>query len=197
MYGLVNKAIQDLISTSYSKEAWLAVKRKAGVDVEGFISMEAYPDEMTYRLVGAASEVLHTAPEKLLEAFGEHWVRYTAQEGYGELLKVCGGTLPEFLMNLDNLHAHVGLSFPALRPPSFRCTDVQGGSLRLHYYSSRQGLAPMVAGLLKGLGVMFNTKLDVSTVASRHEGADHDEFLVQFDTNTNAEPQAATMPSAT
>ena len=50
----------------------------------------------------------------------------------------------------------------------------------LHYYSSRAGLAPMVIGLLSGLGQMFNTEIDVRQTMSRDQGADHDVFSVKF-----------------
>jgi hypothetical protein len=45
----------------------------------------------------------------------------TDQEGYGDLMDMSGETLPEFLQNLDELHARVGVIFPKLQPPSFDC----------------------------------------------------------------------------
>lgn len=180
MYGLVNKAIEDLVCIRFGKESWDAIKRKADMDIEVFVSMDAYPDDVTYKLVGAASEVLGLPAETLLEAFGEYWVLYTGKEGYGEMLKMAGDTLPAFLQNLDSLHARVGLTFPQLKPPSFRCTDVTEHSLRLHYYSDRGGLAPMVVGLLKGLGGMFEIPVEITHVSIRDNGHDHDEFLVWF-----------------
>lgn len=180
MYGLVNKAIEDLVCSRFGDEAWEAIRRKAGVDTEAFVSMDAYPDDVTYGLVSAASEVLGLSVPALLEAFGEYWVLYTGREGYGEMLKMAGDSLPAFLQNLDSLHARVGLVFPNLKPPSFQCTDISEDSLRLHYYSDRAGLAPMVIGLVKGLGAMFKTEIDVTHASSRENGDDHDEFLVKF-----------------
>ena len=186
MYGLVNKAIEELVCARFGEESWEAIRRKADIDVEAFLSMDAYPDDVTYKLVGAASEVLGLSVEALLEAFGEYWVLYTGREGYGEMLKMAGDSLPSFLQNLDNLHAHVGLIFPDLKPPSFRCTDIREGSLLLHYYSDRSGLAPMVVGLVKGLGKMFETETNVRQVVSRDNGHDHDVFLVKFGARTAA-----------
>ncbi len=115
-----------------------------------------------------------------MEAFGEHWVLYTAREGYGELLSMGGRDLPTFLQNLDNLHTRVGLSFPELRPPSFHCSDLAPGSLRLHYYSTRAGLGPMVLGLVKGLGIMLHQELTITMDRSRDDGHDHEEFLIIY-----------------
>ncbi len=180
MYGLVNKAFEDLVCDHYSEETWEKIKEKAHVDVDAFISMDPYDDEVSYKLVEAASEVLEQSPEKLLEVFGEYWVLYTAKEGYGEMLNMAGDNLFTFLNNLDNLHTRVGLAFPNLQPPSIKCTDIQAHSLRLHYYSTRPGLASMVIGLVKGLGKRFNEELHITQTLNRDHGADHDEFLVQI-----------------
>lgn len=180
MYGLVNKAVQDLIVTQFGDDKWEEIKKKADIGVESFISMNPYPDEVTYNLIRAASEVLGLPPDEILEAFGEYWTVYTAREGYGEMLKLAGGSFVEFLQNLDNLHARVGLIFPKLKPPKFHCTDVTEESLRLHYRSERAGLAPMIIGLVKGLGKLFDTEVNVSLDKGRTNGHDHDEFLIQF-----------------
>ena len=78
------------------------------------------------------------------------------------------------------MHAHIGTVFPNLQPPSFQCTDITDHSMRLHYYSERAGLAPMVIGLLKGLGTMFNQPIAVVHAVSRAAGANHDEFVLEY-----------------
>lgn len=180
MYGLVNKAIEDLVRSKFGDATWEQIKHKAGVEEELFISMDSYPDDVTYRMVAAASEVLGIPAAQVLEAFGEYWVVYTAREGYSDTLTMFGDTLPTFLTNLDTMHAHVGTVFPNLKPPSFQCTDITDHSMRLHYYSERAGLAPMVVGLLKGLSTMFKRPMSVVHSASRDAGANHDEFLIDY-----------------
>ena len=58
MYGLVNIAIRDMVIEGYGVKTWDAIRRKAGVEVDNFVSMQNYPDEVTYKLVGAGSAVL-------------------------------------------------------------------------------------------------------------------------------------------
>jgi Haem-NO-binding len=183
MYGLVNKALQNLVCSRFGEDTWETIKRDAGVDIDAFVSMEAYPDDITDNLVRAASEVVGLSAEDVLKAFGEYWVLYTAKEGYGEILKLAGDTLPAFLQNLDNLHTRVGLMFPRLKPPSFWCTDIREDSLRLHYrpgLDSRTGLGPFVVGALKGLAIRFKTEIEINQTAHRCQGADHDEFSITF-----------------
>ncbi|MCG6138814.1 MAG: heme NO-binding domain-containing protein [Nostoc sp. LLA-1] len=183
MYGLVNKAIHDMICSRFGVEIWQEIKQKAEVDADVFLSMEGYPDDITHRLVKAASVVLNLSPSAIMQAFGEFWVQYTSEEGYGEMMDMSGDTLPEFLEHLDNLHARVGVSFPQLQPPSFECSDVEEDTLSLHYRSDREGLAPMVLGLVKGLGTRFDTEVEITHTQSRDDGAEHDEFLVKYKPN--------------
>ncbi len=178
MYGLVNKAIKELIVSEHGEASWQRVRTAAGVDVDEFIRMEQYPDSLTYDLVAAASEELGVPPVKVLEVFGGHWVKYTGQQGYGDLLDMAGATLFDFLENLDALHTRVGLNMDKLRPPSFEVEDRTDHSLVLHYRSVRDGLAPMVTGLLKGLAEKFGVAVDVTLRDSKSDGADHDVFMV-------------------
>jgi hypothetical protein len=183
MYGLVNKAIHDMVCSQFGEETWQQIRQKAEIETETFLSMEGYPDDITHRLVKAASAVLGLPPAAIMQAFGEFWVKYTAEEGYGELMDMSGDNLPEFLQNLDALHARVGITFPKLQPPSFDCTETDEDALTLEYHSEREGLAPMVVGLVKGLGSRFDTEVEVTQTQSREDGADHDEFSIHYKQN--------------
>jgi Haem-NO-binding len=178
MFGLVNKGLEDMVCGQYGEEIWEEIKSKAEVEIEAFISMDAYPDDITYRLIDAASVVMKIPATDILEAFGRYWILFTATEGYGSLMEMAGDNLPEFLQNLDNLHARVGLSFPNLQPPSFLCSDLEAESLKLHYYSERPGLTPMVVGMLKGLGEKFNTDVEIQLTHSKVQGNDHEEVSI-------------------
>jgi hypothetical protein len=178
MFGLVNKGLEDMVCGQYGEETWEEIKSKAEVEIEAFISLDAYPDDITYRLVDAASVVMKIPATDILEAFGRYWILFTATEGYGSLMEMAGDNLPEFLQNLDNLHARVGLSFPNLQPPSFLCSDLEAESLKLHYYSERPGLTPMVVGMLKGLGEKFDTDVDIQLTHSKAQGNDHEEVSI-------------------
>lgn len=180
MYGLVNRAVEDLVCTNFGEETWEKIKEKAEVDVEAFVSMESYPDEVTFRLVSAASEILGITDEQVLNTFGEYWILYTAREGYGELLRMSGNTLPEFLLNLDTMHARIGLLYTNLQPPSFTCADMNEQGMTLHYRSHRLGMSSLVVGLLHGLGKMFSTPLTVEHVSHDESQGTHDIFKITY-----------------
>jgi len=180
MYGLVNRAMKGLIEKECGEACWEKICRLAGFEDAEFISMQSYPDEVTYNLVGIASQELNVPADELLEAFGKYWVLYTADEGYGEMLKASGDTLPEFLQNLDMLHTRVGNLMPKLNPPSFECFDITDNSLRLEYRSTRLGLTPMVIGLLKGLGDRFGKECAITVVELKEDDSTCASFKLEW-----------------
>lgn len=180
MYGMVNKAIEDMVTSAHGPELWAEIKRRAGVTAEVFMSNEGYDDATTYALVGAASESLGSPPEVILRAFGEYWVLETAHKGYGPLMDAAGRTLGDFLDYLPHFHDRVALIYPKLRPPRFEVSDRAERSLHLHYYSDRPGLLPFVEGLVSGLGKRFGTPASVTPLRTRAEGHDHEELLVRW-----------------
>lgn len=184
MYGMVNKAIEQMVCAKHGEEVWEAIKVKAQVDVEAFISNEPYDDDVTYRLVAAASSVLGLPAETVLKAFGRYWVLETAQKSYGALMRSSGKNLAEFLVNLDHMHTRVKLMFPKLIPPRIECHAITSSSLQLRYFSHRPGLAPFVIGLVEGLGEMFSTPAEVEQIGRRGGEVEHDTFLVRWKSPT-------------
>ncbi len=180
MYGMVNKAIEQMVCANHGEPVWEVIKAQANVDVDAFISNESYDDDVTYRLVAAASEVLKIPAETVLRAFGRYWVLETAQRGYGALMQTSGRNLADFLVNLDHMHTRVKLIFPKLIPPRIECREVTATSMQLRYFSHRPGLAPFVVGLVEGLGEMFRTPTRVQQVGWRGTDGDHDTFRVEW-----------------
>lgn len=180
MYGLVNKAIRDLVVNNFGVEKWQHICQLSDFSDEDFIAMSPYPDQLTYTLVGNASKVLGVDANILLEKFGEHWILYTASEGYGDLLNLSGSTLAEFLGNMDMLHSRLTGIMPSLSPPKFTTRNVTSNSLELEYWSHREGLVPMLLGLLRGLGTRFGQPCTVEHIQVRKAADDCHVFRVTW-----------------
>ncbi len=197
MYGLINQGLHDLAVQIGGDELWREIKASAGLGLEAFVGMDTYSDDVTYRLVEAASTAMGISPAEVLHAFGKHWILYTARRGYGAIFDTMGRSLPEFLANLDTMHARLSLSMPEMRPPSFLCEQLGDDRIRLEYWSERAGLAPMVVGLLDGLGEMYGLTVTVEQTVDRANGADHDEFVIDYvaTTTTNADGRYAAVAS--
>lgn len=180
MYGIVNKAIQDLITDKFGVDEWEAVKEKSQVDVDFFLSNEPYDDDITYKLAGAASEVLGLSVGQVLNAFGEWWVLKTGKEKYGGLMQAGGNNLKEFLVNLPLFHNRIMLMYPKLTPPEFKVSDIGENSIYVHYHSKREGLQEFVRGLLSGLAKMYDKEAQIELLQSRDDGNSHEIFKVSW-----------------
>jgi hypothetical protein len=73
----------------------------------------------------------------------------------------------------------MGAMMPKLSPPRFRVEEEKPSKLIVHYYSHRQGLSPMVVGLLEGLADKYGEKVSIRHIP-RGSRSDHDEFEVSI-----------------
>ena len=53
MYGIINKAIENLVVEKFGVEKWEIIKLKSGINIDFFLSNEPYDDAITYKLAGA------------------------------------------------------------------------------------------------------------------------------------------------
>ena len=180
MYGLINKAIKMLVCERYGEAQWERLYKAAGIANDLFISMEKYPDKLTYDLVAQAPNVFGIASDDFLKEIGEYWISYTGNGDYRDIFKLAGNNFVSFLENINTIHSRVAVIFPTLTPPIFQCVDVEANSLRLEYYSKRKGLSPMIFGLIKGLGHRFNTRVEVKQESLGAKDKDCDVFLIRF-----------------
>lgn len=180
MYGIVNKAIEELVLQEFGAEIWNRVKLRSGVDHEYFISNQPYDDGDTYKLAAAISDETGLPLEQVLVTFGEYWVLKTGKEKYGGLMMAGGDSLQDFLLNLPAFHNRIMLIYPNLQPPEFRVEPLGSTGVAVHYYSHRQGLQPFVQGLLQGLAKMYQTEAVVTLVQSRLQNHDHEIFHVNW-----------------
>jgi len=181
MYGLVNKAIQDLVCEKFGEDKWKEIKRLSGFEDDFFIGLQSYPDSLTYSLVKNASSVLGADASVVMETFGEYWILYTANEGYGDMMDLAGNTLPDFLNNLDMLHNRINNIMPNLVAPQFSTRNETSNSVELEYRSHREGLNPMVVGLLRGLCKRFNiAEYEISHIESKSQNNSCEVFKIQW-----------------
>lgn len=180
MYGIVNKSIQDLITEKFGVNKWNEIKEKSGVDIDFFLSNEPYNDDVTYKLVVTASEVLGISAGDILHAFGEWWILKTGKEKYGALLQAGGENLKAFLINLPIFHNRIMLMYPKLTPPEFKVSDLEENSIHVHYHSKREGLQEFVRGILCGLCKTYEVDVNIELLQSRSEGDTHEIFKVNW-----------------
>ena len=180
MYGIVNKAIEDLVIENFGEDKWDVIKTKSGVEEDFFISNEPYDDDITFKLVVSISEEMNLPVSAVLQTFGEWWILRTTKDKYGGLMESGGNSLKEFLVNLPIFHNRVMLIYPKLTPPEFKVSNLEENSIKVHYFSERLGLQEFVRGLLSGLGKMYNTAIEIELIESRDKGNTHEIFKVSW-----------------
>lgn len=170
---MVNQAVKDLVVTRFGTEAWGKICSHAKLPESDFEFLQYYPDNITYELVGAASLHLKLPAEVVLKEFGKHWVLYTAKEGYGPIMDLFGVDFKSCLKNLNNLHARMGMTMPNLNPPSFSFLQEDDNTYIVSYFSKREGLSPMVTGLLEGLAEKYSIKVTIEYSDTRNGKPEH------------------------
>ncbi|EDV24636.1 uncharacterized protein TRIADDRAFT_56641 [Trichoplax adhaerens] len=182
-YGFINYALELLVVRKYGQETWNEIKKKAEVDIEKhFLLRMIYDDQVTFDLVNVACDVLGLSQNEILEQFGAMFFKFCQESNYDKILQVLGGSLKDFLCNLDALHDHLGTIYPGMRAPSFRCVERSSdGALVLYYYSYRIGLEHIVIGIVKAVAKkLHNCQVDVVIEKTRNETGDHVEFAIHM-----------------
>lgn len=181
MYGIVNKAIEELVIANFGNDTWNNIKKTSGVDIDFFISNEPYDDDITYKLAIAAAEETGLTISEVLINFGEWWILKTGKEKYGYLLESGGENYKDFLINLPLFHNRVMMIYPRLTPPEFKISNIEEKSLHVHYYSKRIGLQDFVKGLLQGLAKFYSCQVQLQLIESRDANSDHEIFHVAWE----------------
>lgn len=179
MYGIVNQAIQGLVTDNFGVESWSRVKVKANISEEYFLNNQLYEDNITYRLAVASAEVLDIPLTDVLVSFGKYWILKTSKEKYGTLIQSGGNSFSEFIRNLPDFHSRVMLIYAEIKPPEFIVNEITENEFILHYFSTRSYLTDFMLGLIHGLAELHNISIDVHILKDRRNGFDHDEFKVK------------------
>jgi hypothetical protein len=179
MYGLINEGIRELVTQLAGADTWEEISLEAGVEPEGFEPLCPYDDRLTFKLIELTAEKLQMSKDDVLTRYGHYWVTYTAESGYGDLMRLFGPDLRTCIKNLNRMHAHMGAMMPELSPPRFTIENHSADHMLVHYYSHRSGLAPMVKGLLQGLADKYGDTITITHIP-KGDRSDHDEFLVRF-----------------
>jgi hypothetical protein len=69
---------------------------------------------------------------------------------------------------------------PELAPPQFSTRNQQSNSIELEYRSHRNGMIPMLRGLIQGLGKRFDMVVKTEQIEFKDKGDLCDVFLISW-----------------
>lgn len=165
-----------MMASKLGAPAWAELERKLGLGAADYITARVYADEQTIGMCSACAEALGQDLSDFFVEFGAYWIGFAVSGPYRGVMQSTGSTLPEFLANLDRMHNTIRMAMPEAQTPLFALRENGGNSLLVEYGSPREGLEPLVLGLLIGLLDHFGEQGSVT----RLDGAQSRLFRIQL-----------------
>ncbi|ARE39615.1 hypothetical protein RGUI_1474 [Rhodovulum sp. P5] len=151
MHGLVNRAIQYFISTTYGPELWDRIARDAGAESRGFSALLNYSDAMTGALISSAAESLNQPRSMLLEDLGTFLVSDPSLEPLRRLLRFGGETFSDFIYSLEDFPERLRLIVPDFPVPELELQEDGGGSFLLRSRNGMECCIHVMEGMLRAI----------------------------------------------
>jgi len=151
MHGMVNRALQGFVTSTYGAETWAEVCSHARLPVEGFEAMLHYEHRLTMDAFEAACHVLQKHPNGVLEDIGTWLVTDAQLEPLRRLLRFGGPTFLDFLNSLEELGDRGRLAMPDLEMPTIALEQQDATSFRLRASWVLPGIAPILLGSLRAM----------------------------------------------
>ncbi|KAK0401830.1 hypothetical protein QR680_015996 [Steinernema hermaphroditum] len=152
MIGWIHLCVQQMILDKYGADLWQKILSDSGIEANKvYHAKKVYEDKEIYRTIRSISINSDIPVEKIWEMFGEHMVDYAFQNGFDKLLVSMADNIQDFIDNLNAMHFFILKLYlnTDVRGPAFQSERLDDGTIRLHYFSNREGIYPMVMGLLR------------------------------------------------
>ncbi|WP_281356144.1 heme NO-binding domain-containing protein [Sphingomonas lacunae] len=169
MYGLFHRAIREMMANRLGSAGWAELERGLGLGAADYITARVYADDQTIGICSACADALGQPLPDFFFDFGVYWVEFAASGPYRGVMQSTGTTLAEMLANLDRMHNTIRQAMPQAQTPLFALVEDRGDSLIIDYRSPREGLEPLVSGLLTGLLDYFGEQGSVTRL-QEHDG---------------------------
>ncbi|ULT97859.1 hypothetical protein L3Y34_005594 [Caenorhabditis briggsae] len=192
MIGWTHVCVSTLILRKYGPEVLEEILRKAGYTEDIQFDIQCYYDDTeTMRIFRVAAQVLGLSVDDMWEMYGEFLITHACETGWQKMLFCMANNLQEFLDNLNSMHYFIDqIAFKSeMKGPTFQCEPFGESGLKLHYFSFRQGLFPIVKGLVrKTARTLFEMEVKVSMLERNQERrksgmVEHVIFSVEPDDN--------------
>lgn len=180
MYGIINKALQEMVINSHGACTWEAVKNKAQIDIDTFFNGEMYDDAITHQLVDALSAIVSIAAAQIYYTIGQWYVVQTIGKKYAGMVLAGGKTLKDFFVNLPAIYASIKRLYFPDTPSAISVSDVQENSALVCYHGPRPDLEDIVRGGLSGFCILFNAQPAVTIIENKSEGNTHIIYKVYW-----------------
>ncbi|AFO86848.1 heme NO-binding protein [Phaeobacter inhibens] len=151
MHGLINRAFQAFVSTTFGKDSWQAIMDTAELGFSEFEAMLTYTDEQSQIMLRTAEDILKRPLPEMLEDMGTFLVSNPQLEALRRLLRFGGVNYVEFLHSLDDLPDRARLAVADLNLPGLELIEQAPGQFELHCQPGLPGYAHVLMGVLRAM----------------------------------------------
>ncbi len=151
MHGLINKAIQSFVCSTYGRARWLRVTEAAEIGFAEFEAMLVYDHEVSFGVLDALCAELRRSREEVLEDLGTFLVSHPSTEGLRRLLRFGGLTYIEFLHSLDDLADRAQLAVSDLKLPLLELSELGSAEFKLTCHPGLPGYSSVMVGVLRAM----------------------------------------------
>ncbi|MBY6137010.1 heme NO-binding domain-containing protein [Leisingera sp. XS_AS12] len=151
MHGLINRAIQAFVTTTYGKARWEKVMEEAELGFTEFEAMLVYSEEQSSRMLTAMEKVLARPLPEILEDMGTFLVSNPQVEALRRLLRFGGVNYVEFLHSLDDLPDRARLAVSDLHLPALELVEQAPEQFELICQPGLPGYGHVLMGVLRAM----------------------------------------------
>ena len=151
MHGMINRALQGFLTSTYGHEVWSEIVDQAGLPADGFEAMLDYPDALSLACFQSAAHVLHKHPNALLEDIGTWLVTDEHLEPLRRLMRFSGATFLDFLHSLEEMGDRGRLAVPDLDMPRIELDQLDPSNFRIRARWRLPGAGPILMGCLRAM----------------------------------------------
>ncbi|MGR3760196.1 heme NO-binding domain-containing protein [Roseobacteraceae bacterium NS-SX3] len=151
MHGLINRAIQAFVTSTYGSDRWADVMNEAELGFTEFEAMLIYPDDQSQKMLAAMEKVLQRPLPEMLEDMGTFLVSNPQVEALRRLLRFGGVNYVEFLHSLDDLPDRARLAVSDLHLPALELVEQALGQFDLICQPGLPGYAHVMMGILRAM----------------------------------------------
>jgi hypothetical protein len=164
--GSIAQCAEELVRTRFGDATWDEVCVEAGLRRDTYFMPAAdIEDASVLGVFAAIGTVCHLNAEQVADAFGEYWVCEYAARQYPAYFRGANSA-QELLLKMNSVHELVTRSVPRAHPPRFDFNWRDERTLVIDYHSAR-GLAGLLVGLIKGVGIHYGERLAVHAAGHR------------------------------
>ncbi len=167
MHGLINRAIQAFVTSTYGAARWNEIMDLSGLGFREFEAMLTYPDEQSNKMLDSMEQVLQRPLPEILEDVGTFLVSNPQVESLRRLLRFGGVNYVEFLHSLDDLPGRARLAVSDLHLPGLELFEQAPGQFELVCQPGIPGYANVMMGVLRAMADDYGDLVILETNATK------------------------------